>query len=47
VYLLVFRHVPVQRCQPLVEDVAGARVSAGFIHSCLATAAGPSATWSS
>ena len=40
VYLLVFQHVPVQRCQQLIEDVAGARVSAGFIHSCLATAAG-------
>ena len=35
VYLLVFQHVPVERCQQLISDVAGARVSAGFIHSCL------------
>jgi transposase len=40
VYLLVFQHVPVQRCQQLIEDVAGARISAGFIHSCLVTDAG-------
>ena len=39
VYLLVFQHVPVERCRMLLADVAGAEVSAGFIHSCLAKAA--------
>ena len=39
VYLLVFQHVPVERCQQLISDVAGAAVSAGFIHSCLRKAA--------
>jgi hypothetical protein len=39
VYLLVFQHVPVERCRMLIEDVTGAAVSDGFIHSCLATAA--------
>ena len=39
VYLLVFQHVPVERCRLLLSDVAGADVSAGFIHSCLAKAA--------
>jgi transposase len=39
VYLLVFQHVPVQRCRQLIEDVAGASVSDGFVHSCLAKAA--------
>jgi len=39
VYLVVFQHVPVERCRELVSDVAGAVVSAGFIHSCLAKAA--------
>jgi transposase len=39
VYLLVFQHVPVERCRLLIADVAGARVSDGFIHSCLARAA--------
>ena len=39
VYLLVFQHLPVERCRQLLSDVAGAEVSAGFIHSCLATAA--------
>jgi transposase len=39
VYLLVFQHIPVERCRQLIEDVAGARVSDGFIHSCLAAAA--------
>jgi hypothetical protein len=37
VYLVVFQHVPVERCRELIADVAGA---AGFIHSCLAKAAG-------
>ena len=39
VYLLVFQHLPVERCRLLLSDVAGADVSAGFIHSCLARAA--------
>jgi transposase len=39
VYLLIFQHVPVERCRQLLADVAGADVSAGFIHSCLARAA--------
>jgi len=40
VYLVVFRHVPVERCRQLIADVTGAQVSDGFIHSCLAKAAG-------
>jgi hypothetical protein len=40
VYLVVFQHVPVERCRDLIADVTGAVVSAGFIHSCLAQAAG-------
>ena len=43
VYLVVFQHVPVQRCRQLIADVAGAAVSEGFIHSCLARAASLSA----
>lgn len=39
VYLVVFQHVPVQRCRHLIADVTGAVVSDGFIHSCLAKAA--------
>ena len=39
VYLVVFQHVPVERCRELIADVAGAAVSEGFIHSCLARAA--------
>jgi len=39
VCLLVFQHVPVERCRLLLSDVAGAQVSAGFIHSCLEKAA--------
>jgi transposase len=39
VYLVVFQHVPVERCRELISDVAGATVSAGFIHSCLRKAA--------
>ena len=39
VYLVVFQHVPVQRCRQLIADVAGAAVSDRFIHSCLAKAA--------
>ena len=39
VYLTVFQHVPVGRCRDLITDVAGAQVSAGFIHSCLRKAA--------
>jgi hypothetical protein len=40
VYLVVFQHVPVERCRQLIADVAGAAVWDGFIHSCLAKAAG-------
>ncbi len=39
VYLVVFQHVPIERCQRLIADVTGAEVSAGFVHSCLASAA--------
>jgi hypothetical protein len=39
VYLVVFQHVPVERCRELIADVAGAAVSEGFIHSCLGRAA--------
>jgi hypothetical protein len=39
VYLVVFQHVPVERCRRLIADVTGAVVSEGFIHSCLARAA--------
>jgi transposase len=40
VYLVVFQHVPVERCRQLIADVTGAEVSAGFIHGCLARTAG-------
>ena len=40
VYLVVYQHVPVLRCAELIADVTGASVSTGFIHSCLAKAAG-------
>jgi hypothetical protein len=40
VYLVVFQHVPVERCRRLIADVTGAFVSDGFIHSCLRQAAG-------
>jgi hypothetical protein len=39
VYLVVFQHVPVERCQRLIAGVTGAAVSAGFVHSCLRQAA--------
>ena len=39
VYLVVFQHVPVERCRQLIADMTGAQVSAGFVHSCLARAA--------
>ena len=39
VYLVVYQHVPVQRCAELIADLTGAGVSAGFIHSCLARTA--------
>src|SRR6266516_450557 len=39
VYLVVFQHVPIERCARLLADMNGATVSAGFIHSCLAKAA--------
>ena len=40
VYLSVFQHVPVERAQLLISDLTGGVVSAGFVHSCLARAAG-------
>jgi hypothetical protein len=40
VYLSVFQHVPVERARQLIGDLAGGAVSAGFVHSCLARAAG-------
>jgi hypothetical protein len=39
VYLLVFQHVPVERCAVLIADVTGARPSVGYVHSILARAA--------
>ncbi|MFI7128054.1 transposase [Nonomuraea sp. NPDC050153] len=39
-YLLVFQHVPVERCAQLIADVTGARVSPGWVSSVLAEAAG-------
>jgi hypothetical protein len=39
VYLVVFQHVPAERCRRLIADVTGAVVPEGFIHSCLAKAA--------
>jgi hypothetical protein len=39
VYLVVFQHVPAERCAQLIADRTGAQVSAGFVHSCLARAA--------
>ena len=38
-YLVVFQHVPAERCARLIADVTGAGVSAGFVHACLARAA--------
>ena len=39
VYLVVFQHVPVERCRQLLADVTGSAISDGFIHSCLAKTA--------
>jgi transposase len=39
VYLLIVQHVPVHRCVQLVADLAGAAVSAGFVHKILAAVA--------
>ena len=39
VYLLIVQHVPVHRCVRLIADLAGAGVSAGFVHKMLAAAA--------
>jgi hypothetical protein len=39
VCLVIVQHVPAERCRQLIADVAGAVVSDGFIHSCLAKAA--------
>ncbi|TDD08259.1 IS66 family transposase [Nonomuraea diastatica] len=38
-YLLVFQHVPVERCAQLIADFTGARVSPGWVSSILAEAA--------
>jgi len=35
VYLMVFQHVPVERCARLVADLTGAAPSTGFIHGML------------
>ena len=40
VYLSVFQHLPVERAQQPISDLTGGIVSAGFVHSCLAKAAG-------
>lgn len=40
VYLLVFQHVPVERCAQLIADVTGAQVSTGWVSGLLAEAAG-------
>jgi hypothetical protein len=45
VYLVVFHHVPVERCRQLIADVTGAAVSDGFIHSCLARAPSLARRW--
>jgi len=34
VYLVVFQHVPVDRCRQPIADVTGALVPDGFVHSC-------------
>jgi transposase len=39
VCLVVFRRVPVQRCEQLIAGVTGAAVWAGFVRSCLRRAA--------
>jgi len=39
VYLLVFQHLPVERCAQLIADVTGATPSTGFVHGMLARAA--------
>jgi transposase len=39
VYLLIVQHVPVERCVRLIADLAGAAVSAGFVHKILAMVA--------
>jgi transposase len=38
-YLLVFHHLPVERCAQLVADATGAAPSTGFVHGVLARAA--------
>src|ERR1019366_3285637 len=40
VYLVVFQHVPGDRCRGLLPAAPGPAASAGFIHSCLRQAAG-------
>jgi transposase len=40
VYLLVFQHLPVERCAMLIADLTGAQVSTGWVHSMLTRAGG-------
>jgi len=40
VYLLVYQHVPVERCAQLIFDVTGAAVSTGWVSSQLPKASG-------
>jgi hypothetical protein len=40
VHLTVFQHVPVERAQLLIADLAGSAPPVGFVHSCLRKAAG-------
>jgi hypothetical protein len=39
-YLLVFQHIPVERCAQLIADVTGATVSTGWVSGVLEEAAG-------
>nr|WP_281353145.1 transposase [Acrocarpospora corrugata] len=39
VYLLVFQHIPVERCARLIADVTGASVSTGWVAGVLGQAA--------
>jgi hypothetical protein len=35
VYLLVYQHVPIERCAEFIRDVTGAQVSTGRVSSLL------------
>jgi transposase len=39
VYLVIYQHVPVQRCVQLIADLGGRAPSAGFVHGMLARCA--------